>query len=369
MKISENTFLRNPVFDVNYCLVQAKFGGRGLKLNTTQHRILNVLWKKGRVVRKDISQALGVNPSTVTRNLKDLIEEGIVEIFGILDKSDTVGRKSEIIGISDSWRKIVGVAVERGEVTVVSMNVTGKILGKERKFVEIGRENIIDVVEETISGFLDGSRVVALAVPGVVSDGVIEYSVALSLRDFDIKSELERRIGKSVYVVNDANAAASNFINESSNIVCFLLSVPYNLKEEVGIGAGILIDGILHKGIHNAAGEAGRGVPIGTGGTIEDLKSGRVNEESLLSFAEEIGRKMAVLSQFIDPERVVISGDVSILPAKVKERIKEVMKEELLSEIEVTIDENGNLSVARGAGMALINEAMNDLKVMKDYIL
>ena len=248
-----------------------------MNLNTTQHRILNFLWKKGRTVRKEISQGLGVNPSTVTRNLKDLIEEGIVEVFGILEKSDTVGRKSEIIGISDSWRRIVGVAVERGEVTVVSMTITGKTLGKERRFVEIGRENIIDVVEEAISEFLDGSRTVALAVPGVVSDGVIEYSVALNLRDFDIKSELERRIGRSVYVVNDANAAASNFINESSDIVCFLLSIPYNLKEEVGIGAGILISGMLHKGIHNAAGESGRGIPIGTDGTIKDLKSGKVN--------------------------------------------------------------------------------------------
>ena len=340
-----------------------------MRMSATQHKILRYVWKKRETVRKDISRDLGINPSTVTRNLKGLLDEGVVEIRGVVSTSETVGRKSEVIALNDSWRKIVGISVERGEVTALLVSMTGRILKQKREFVEVKPDEVIETIVRVGGDLIREGDVLAVAVPGIVSNGVVEYSMALELRKFDLKGKLEERVGKKVFVINDANAAVANFSDKASSLVCFLISVPYNLMEEVGIGAGIWIDGKLHRGSHNAAGETGSGVRIVEGGgTIEDLKSGRFSAEDMGRFVEETAEKMAVLSQFVDPELVVISGDVDLLPEKVRESIVEEMRRKLLSDIEIIVDLDGERSVARGAAMALINEAMSDPTILEEYI-
>jgi predicted NBD/HSP70 family sugar kinase len=341
-----------------------------MRLNPTQHRILKYIWEKRKTVRRNVSRDLDVNPSTVTRNLKDLIDEGVVRVYGTISTSSTVGRKSEVIGMNSHWRKIVGISIERGEIHSVLLTITGDVLREKRIFVEVNRENLVELLESVAGEFLDEVRSLAIAIPGVVSNGIVKYSVALSMKDVDLKSLLERRYGKKVYVVNDANAAAANFSERSGNLVCFLISIPYNLSEEVGIGAGILINGRLYTGTHDAAGEAGSGVKLeNIGNTIEDLKSQRYSLDLVEDFIEKIGERISTLGQFVDPEIMVISGDVTLFSEEIREKLVKKIEENLIADIKIILDEEGGRSVARGAGMALINEAMNNMNVMIDYIL
>ncbi len=340
-----------------------------MDINITQHRILKYIWKKRRTVRKEISEYLNVNPSTVTRNLADLLKVGIVRSYGFISTSRTVGRKSELIGIDEQWRRIVGISIERGEITTLLVSLTGEILEKKRDFMEVNSENIVGVISNAVSYFKDSGHVVSIAVPGIVSNGVIVFSMALGIKNLDLKSAIEKISGKRVYVVNDANAVSANFSDEAENLVCFLLSIPYNLSEEVGMGAGLWLNGKLYQGSHSAAGESGSGFRVvEKSGTIEDLKSGRFKPSEMEKFVKLIGGKIALLSQFLDPDLVVISGDVDLLPERSKRKLLSEVRKNLISNIEITIDTGGSESIARGAAMALVNEMMNNIEMMKNYI-
>ncbi len=340
-----------------------------MEINLTQHRILRYVWKKGKTVRKEVSKDLGINPSTVTRNLTDLMNVGIIKTFGLISTSSTVGRKSELIGINEWWKKIIGISVERGEITSLLVSLRGNVVKRKRDFVEVNSEDLVKLIEETVEHFENDGDIVSIAVPGIVSDGVVEYSMALGIKDLDLKSIVEKSTGKKVFVVNDANAASANFSNKASDLVCFLLSVPYNLSEEVGMGGGIWLNGKIHLGSHNAAGESGSGFKlVDDGGTIEDLKSGRFKSNDFKKFVDLMSEKIALLTQFLDPEMVVVSGDVDLLPSDVRTALLNGVKKFLLSDIEVVIDTGGGESIARGAAMALINEVMNDIESMKNFL-
>ena len=339
-----------------------------MDINLTQHRILRYVWKKGKTVRKAVSRDLGINPSTVTRNLTDLVDAGIIKTFGLVSTSNTVGRKSELIGINEWWKKIIGISVERGEITSLLVSLSGNVVDRERIFVEVNSENLVNLVLKAIENFKDDGDVISIAVPGIVSDGVIEYSMALGVKDLDLKSIVEKSTNKKVFVVNDANAASAKFSSRANNLVCFLLSIPYNLSEEVGMGGGIWLDGRMYVGSHNAAGESGSGFKlIKNGGSIEDLKSGKFKARDFREFVRKMGERIALLTQFVDPELVVVSGDVDLLPKDTRSELLNEIKSFLLSEIDVVIDTGGGESIARGAAMALINEVMNDIESMKNY--
>ncbi len=343
--------------------------GDSVEINLTQHRILRYVWKKGKTVRKEVSRDLGINPSTVTRNLTDLINVGIIKTFGLVSTSSTVGRKSELIGINEWWKKIIGISVERGEVTSLLVSLSGNVVRKRRDFVEVNSKNLVDLIKSAAEHFKDEGDIISIAIPGIVSDGVVSYSMALGIKDLDLRSIVEKSTGKKVFVVNDANAVSANFSNRANDLVCFLLSVPYNLSEEVGMGGGIWLGGKMHMGSHNAAGESGSGFRlVDGGGTIEDLKSGKFKSKDFSDFVDLMSEKIALLTQFLDPELVVVSGDVDLLPADVRTALLKEIKKFLLSDIEVVIDTGGGESIARGAAMALINEVMNDIESMKNFL-
>ena len=342
--------------------------GDSVEMNITQHRILRYVWKKGKTVRKEVSRDLGINPSTVTRNLASLMDVGIIKTFGLISTSSTVGRKSELIGINEWWKKIIGISVERGEVTSLLVSLSGNVVKKKRDFVEVNSKNLVDLILDAVNHFKEDGDVISIAVPGIVSNGVIRYSMALDVKDLDLRSIIENSTGKKVFVVNDANAASANFSNRTNDLVCFLLSVPYNLSEEVGMGGGIWLGGRMHVGSHDAAGESGSGFKlVESGGSIEDLKSGKFKAEDFRDFVKKMGERIALLTQFVDPELVVVSGDVDLLPKDTRSDLLNEIKRFLLSEIDVVIDTGGGESIARGAAMALINEVMNDIESMKNY--
>ncbi len=339
-----------------------------MDMNITQHRILRYVWRKGKTVRKEISKDLGINPSTVTRNLTSLVESGIIKAFGLVSTSNTVGRKSELIGINEWWKKIIGISVERGEITSLLVSLTGNVDKKKRDFVEVNSKNLVDLIENAAGYFNGEGDVISIAVPGIVSNGVIKYSMALDIKDMDLKSIIEKSTGKKAFIVNDANATSANFSNRANDLVCFLLSIPYNLSEEVGMGGGIWLGGRIHVGSHDAAGESGGGFKlVENGGSIEDLKSGKFHPEDFKKFVSQMGKKVALLTQFIDPELVVVSGDVDLLPEVTRIDLLKEIKKFLLSDIDVVIDTGGGESIARGAAMALVNEVMSDIESMKNY--
>ena len=194
----------------------------------------------------------------------------------------------------------------------------------------------------------------SIMVPGAVDSDkavVLQAPNLPSLVNFDLKAELEQRLGWPVFLENDANAAAVGEMWMGAARCCRdVISVTLG----TGVGGGVILDGKLWRGSHGSAGEIGHTTvdpfsglkcKCGNTGCLELFASAtaivRMTRENLAMFPEsplkseeltavkvyEAGRNgdelaLAVFNRFgmylgiglanlinlIDPQIIVISG-------------------------------------------------------------
>jgi glucokinase len=191
----------------------------------------------------------------------------------------------------------IGVDVGGTKVAAGVVDVQGKIVDKVKRLTPAAspaqtEQVIVEVVTELLgrhdieavgigaAGFVDETRSTVLFAPN------------LAWRDEPVKKQVEDRLGCSVLVENDANAAAwaeAKFGAARGHDHVVLIAVG------TGIGAGLLLDGRLYRGRWGAAGEPGhyRVVPdgrlcgCGNRGCWEQYVSG----SALVAEAREFARR------------------------------------------------------------------------------
>jgi glucokinase len=96
--------------------------------------------------------------------------------------------------------------------------------------------------------------------PGVTlhKEGIVKWAYTLGWENFPLKARLAERYSLPITVDNDVNLAALGELwfgagQNAQNIVLVAIGT--------GIGAGIIIDGALYRGSHEASGEIGHMVP------------------------------------------------------------------------------------------------------------
>ncbi|CCH29914.1 ROK family transcriptional regulator [Actinosynnema sp. NPDC047251] len=119
---------------------------------------------------------------------------------------------------------------------------------------------------------------VGVAVPGLVESatGILRLAPNLGWREVDVRGELTRRLGLDVPVLvgNEANLAALDELRHGCGAPDFV-----HVSGEIGIGAGIVLNGELFEGVSGFSGEIGhlsvdpRGprCPCGSRGCLERL--------------------------------------------------------------------------------------------------
>jgi glucokinase len=159
------------------------------------------------------------------------------------------------------------IGIDLGGTNIVAgvVDEEGAILGKVNKPTDAGREAkhvIGDMAElalgaaEKAGAIPDDVRSVGVGVPGAAnsSTGVVEFASNLYWRDVPLAELLRSKVGKPVYIGNDANAAAygeytSGAARGFGSVIAITLGT--------GIGGGAVIDGRLLTGFKHAAMEVG----------------------------------------------------------------------------------------------------------------
>lgn len=341
--------------------------GGELVINPLQHRILKSL-STNPSTAQSIGSELGVDESTISRNLRFLLECGIVIVKDYLPASSSGGRKSRLLSLNSEWLKIIGLSIEQGEICLVRVDFTARQYSAQKKTVNVSSENFERILCEIINANKD-SHAVSIAVPGLIdsSKGQIIFSQALCLRDCSVN----RLTGMPSMILNDANAAAACYLNDARNIVYFLFTIPYDLSKPVGLGAGIVINGSLYEGSNNSAGELGEGVPLTglQGLTIEDLERNRKvllrDQETLDEFKQHISFKIATAVNFVDPELFILGGDFYLLDNTIIQdiinRVEKQVTLRRIKKINWELDKNGSKTVAFGSVIAFLKRFFNDL--------
>ena len=330
-------------------LAYARVASSELARDINRDVVLEVIRANQPASRADVARISGLQRSTVSLIVDQLIQEGWVRTVGTVNLPR--GRRPTMVGLNpDLVTLVADIRPKLATIAIVDLN--GRLLSHAQLPVTSDPEKTISGVVESMlrmkSNYPQRSFLgVGLALAGRVDAASQRMTFAPNLdwRDFDIKTAIEEGTGMPVAMDNAANAcllAESWFggIDGVRNAVMVTISE--------GVGTAILCNGQLVYGEHGMAGEFGHiridpaGPPCGCGAhgcwevfassnaalryyaeskpripasTTNDLLRLISAEDpnavaALTKQAEYIGDGLAMIAAALAPEVILIAGDV-----------------------------------------------------------
>jgi predicted NBD/HSP70 family sugar kinase len=238
-------------------------GDATLLRKVNESAILELIREKGPISRSDLARLLRLSPPTITRIVNPLIEDGLVLEGDVGDSKG--GRRPILLTFNHQASLIVGVYLSQN-MTGALANLNGEILERRTRASipgEDGVERLIDLIQELCRAserFGSPVRGVGIGVPSVTlaEEGIVTWAPSFGWRNLPLKQRLEEALELPVFIENEVNLIA---LGESwrgvgqgvPNLICISLGD--------GIGAGLILSGQLYRGAHNAAGEVGYIIP------------------------------------------------------------------------------------------------------------
>ena len=222
--------------------------------------------------RARLADDTGLNKATVSSLVTELVDRGLV-IEGIMQRSG-VGRPGRTIEVNTALVRCIGLELNVDYLAGVVTDLTGRVLARRRlrmSMIDLGPARAMGQVAELAGALVAdcGARpeqvqTLNLSLPGLIDidAGVLAYGPNLHWRQVDVVHTLMGRLrwtGTRIGVDNDANLGAmAEYASGPSAGAANLLY----LVGEVGVGAGMIIDGRILRGATGFAGEVGH-MPIG----------------------------------------------------------------------------------------------------------
>ena len=243
------------------------------------------------------------------------------------ERPGRVGRPSLTLELHDRI-VAVGLEVNVDYLAVCVEDLAGTVWHERRVYTEnrgSAPGPVLDRLAQASNDALDaveqqGLRTVGVgvAVPGLVYDesGTIVLAPNLGWSDVAVGDELARRLGDVAEVENEANLPRpSPALEGAARELDNFLSV----FGEVGVGAGIIVDGELYRGAHGFGGEFGHldvdrdGLPCACGGRgcLETI----VGQEAIARTAGIVPLTRRTRSLTAEIVRRAEAGDTRVLPA------------------------------------------------------
>ncbi len=231
---------------------------------------LRLIHKQAPISRAQVAQITGLNKSTISSLVDDLIARNLVHETGV--NSAGAGRPAMMLELNPQAGNIIGVELGVDFVSVAVTDFVGNIVWRKREDADPieGQEKMIAqtlrIVKEAMSvNKKRGMRFLGLglATPGTVdlNEGLLVFAPNLHWRNVPFRKIFSESTKLKVYVENDANAAtlAEHLFGNArhcDNFICVFAGV--------GIGSGLFLNGKLYRGNNGYAGEIGH-APITSG--------------------------------------------------------------------------------------------------------
>ncbi|AAD35204.1 ROK family transcriptional regulator [Thermotoga maritima MSB8] len=378
-----------------------------MKYNSPRIKILNkksilkVIHENHPISRSDISEVTGLTPSSVTRLTKELIDEGYIREIGTMGKNSP-GRRRILLDL----RKNAFLSL----VFDIGVNITTYGIGffdgevEPRGTFNTPKEpveffNIVKEIYERISGEYRISRI-SLSVPGMVDMEEKKILLAPNLEWENVNIKELLKVDVPVLADNEANLSmlAEKYHSEDLR----------NVKEAVfiiireGVGTGLMIDGKIFRGPSFTAGEAGHmtvnmysdrqchcsnwgcwelvssinwtieqyGKELPGKNAIEKFQALKQRNDAkriLMKFAENIAVGIVNLVNILNPELVILGGEVVDLGENFLDIIKDFVHQRALKaavkDLKIRTTEFRNISSNLvGAAVLAVEDIIEEVK-------
>ncbi|MEA2322080.1 MAG: hypothetical protein QOD81_1930 [Solirubrobacteraceae bacterium] len=320
-------------------------------------RVIDALRQRGAISRADIARQTGLSRSTVSSLIAGLQSEGlVVERDGeTAPRGPEGGRPPVLIALDPSAGALVGMDFGHRHVRVAVSDLSFTVLAENSAEIDVDTagQEALDLAAGLAAQALDEAgvdrdRVLAagMGIPGPIdrATGLVESRAILpSMDGLDTAAEMGERLGMPVHLDNDANVGA---LGESTFGAGAGFEVMAYLRLSAGIGGGLVIGGRPFRGAGGIAGEIGHVLvdpqgPIcrcGNRGCLETFVAapalcellrrshGPITVAELVALAAEgdtgcqrvihdagrvVGRAVADLCNFINPDVVIVGGELS----------------------------------------------------------
>lgn len=398
---------------------------KALRVNN-QLTILNVLRNQGPLSRKLLQDKTGLSWGTITHLTGELVELEIIRETGIV--SAHVGRPAVNLDLNTDDNYAVGIWMGNARVHATLLDLKGRQLLDRSLPLDPSADaeeivkRIFDAVDTVMSeGSISPAHVAGIgcAVPGSYNPetGICAYAPNHpKWRDVPLLSRILDRYDRPTYIDHDMNCCVLGeyLFGAARRLTTFVC-----VNVEGGIGAGIMIDGRIYRGVNNSAGELGHirvhpqgprcncgkvgclesvasvgallararelpEVPDRDGSLAADRGAGRYDDiddlirtadrgdRDILSLFEEVGHYLGmgigILVTLFNPETVILSGSLcrakDFLWSSMSASLNENAWPYSRTDVRFTTLENG---IVRGAaGMVLQEVFMNALLIRGD---
>ncbi|GEL94772.1 ROK family protein [Cellulomonas composti] len=303
--------------------------------------VLAHLFHEGASSRADIARSTSLTRVTVSGLVADLMAEGLVEELGIRAEGK-VGKPATFVAMRTESFQVVAVDLAddtRMQGAVVSL--VGEVVSRREAPLDgVTGDAAVDLLETLCRQLLADAQHpvlgVGIASPGVIdTDGRVVAAPNLGWSDLPLSALFERRLGVPVHVANDANTRALGEFTygTASGSGAIVVTVGQ------GVGSGVVVDGALVSGRHNAAGEIGHVTVVddetagetpypcacGRRGCLETVLSvpalrrriagldPQDSDAALASVGRLLGISLAPVVSTLDLEEVLLSGPPELL--------------------------------------------------------
>ncbi|MFJ3893909.1 ROK family protein [Streptomyces sp. NPDC090083] len=289
------------------------------------------------ISRLELADRTGLTPQAVSKITARLRDSGLAAEAG--RRASTGGKPRTVLRLVPGAGHAVGVHLDRDELRVVLVDLTGAVVGERGAPLDLGAgaavvvEAVAREVEGLVGGLVGGGvgeplargarspapdpvrglLGVGVALPGPLDHtrGVLHRVTGFPEWDgFALREALARRLGVAVVVDKDTNAAALGLAaaGEGGSFAYLHLGT--------GLGAGLVIGGGVHRGARTGAGEFGHQViqldgppcDCGNRGCIEALCLAAVARGDLGEAARVLGAGAANLVGLLDIDLVLLGG-------------------------------------------------------------
>ena len=389
---------------------------------TNLSAVLRFIQAQTPVSRAQLASLTGLNKSTVSSLVDDLLARGLVHEIGI--NSAGAGRPATLLEINAQAGYIIGVELGVDFVSVGVADFCGRLVWQRKEDADpiqaqdVMLEHTLRIVKEALATCRKkGYRFLGLglATPGTVDlkEGLLIFAPNLHWKDVPFRQIFAGATKLKVMVENDANAATlgEHLFGSARHTRDFIF-----VFAGVGIGGGLFLNGKLYRGKNGYAGEIGHS-PIMAGSAQTVCHCGNrgcwetyANQYSIIqrvqarlevkrnsiiprlmaeqhapisvaiikqaadagdveareSFAEAgraMGQGFAGLINIFNPEKIILGGPLSLAGDYLLPAIREVLPQHTLPEIdqqaEIVLSSFGQDASLIGAIAIVVNDVLS----------
>ncbi len=243
-------------------------------VDPTMTAVLDAIRRGASRSRVEVSRRTGLSRTVVAQRVSELVDRGLVIETGT--GPSTGGRPPRHLRFDAGGGHLLLADLGATSIAVAVADLDGEVLyfSEQAADVALGPEAIIGTVEslfdglEAKAGWPGPLRGIGIGVPGPVEFGTgrpVAPPIMPGWDGYPIRERLAARYGTRAWVDNDVNVMALGewqygVASGHDNVVF--------MKIGTGIGAGLISDGLLHRGAQGAAGDVGHVGVIGHGGVV-----------------------------------------------------------------------------------------------------